>query len=146
MPKLANAITLYSGDFLTNVTVDSPDLDGWLLIQREQLRRQALDILDTLPQHYQWLADFDSSTNTDDNTVIDYAQQQIEPDPLRESACRQLMMALARSGRAQEALAQYDICKGHEVHEELHKCQHSRAPRKSYWMVTRRSRPRLGRS
>ena len=47
-----------------------------------------------------------------------YARSQLEIDDLRESANRQLMEALARSDRREEALAQYECCQ-RQLREEL---------------------------
>jgi WD40 repeat protein/serine/threonine protein kinase len=94
------AIDLYRGDFLADFFLDdSSDFEAWVLARRDFLRRQVLDALDTLTGQATGRRDYDEARR--------FAERQIELDGLRESAYRQLMEILARSGYREEALAQY---------------------------------------
>lgn len=98
------ACDLYQGDFLAGVIVrDAPDFDEWLLAQRLHLREQALHALHVLGDLYLAQALYDRA--------IDCATRLLALDAWRESAHRQLMLALAHSGQRVAALAQYETCR-----------------------------------
>lgn len=98
------AAALYRGDFLQHfVLPDSETFAEWVMIKREWLQREVLNVLLHLTEYYTQQADYEQARQ--------YAWQQIELDPPREEAHRQLMQALARSGRRSEALEQYAICR-----------------------------------
>jgi len=102
--ELEEAVALYRGDFLADFYLpDSNEFEEWALAWRSQLRRQALDALDTLATSCLEGGHFDQT--------VDYAQQQLAIDDLRERAYRQLMEALARSGQRSTALTQYGKCR-----------------------------------
>jgi predicted ATPase/DNA-binding SARP family transcriptional activator len=97
---LAQALTLYRGDFLADVYLaDSDAFEAWAAAQRATLRRQALDALDRLTATLLAQRAYDQAEV--------YARRQIEIDDLCEGAYRQLMLALARHGHRRQALAQY---------------------------------------
>ena len=107
----AQAVLLYRDDFLSDFYLsDSNEFEEWAQVQRETLRRQALDALDTLTETYLQTAVYDEAQT--------YAWKQLEIDKLRESAYRQLMIALMQSGQRSAAIAQYHICRDH-LHDEL---------------------------
>ena len=99
--RLEQAIALYQGDFLNDFyLVDSNTFEEWAMMQRETLRRRALDALETLTamrlrQHVY-------------HEAQRFAQRQIEIDNLREIGYRQMMEALARNGQTSEALSYYE--------------------------------------
>lgn len=98
---LEAAVALYRGDFLAGFSLpDTPAFDEWLLLRREQLRRLMLEALFTLANH--------SLASGDYQATIRHARQQLSMDHWREEAYRQLIHALAASGRSAEALAEYD--------------------------------------
>ncbi|MCP4289575.1 MAG: protein kinase [Gammaproteobacteria bacterium] len=100
---LEQAAALYQGDFLAGFYVpDSEAFELWATIQREHFRRQALEVLDRLTEHYLKQADFPQAEIT--------ARRQLELDTLRERAWRQLMAVLAGSGDRSAALRQYQRC------------------------------------
>jgi len=100
---LTQAVALYRGEFLsTPLQVNSQAFEEWQLFTQMHLHLLALEALDTLGQYHAAQGEFAQ--------VATYARRQIELDPLREAAHRQLMMALARAGRLPEALAQYADC------------------------------------
>jgi ABC-type oligopeptide transport system substrate-binding subunit/DNA-binding SARP family transcriptional activator len=101
---LEEAVALYRGDFLADFYLaDSSEFEGWAQVRRSELRRQALDALDTLATSYLKQGHFDQAQG--------YAQQQLAIDDLRERAYRQSMEALARSGQRSAALGQYETCR-----------------------------------
>jgi DNA-binding SARP family transcriptional activator/tetratricopeptide (TPR) repeat protein len=100
---LTRAVARYQGDFLsTPLQVDSQAFEEWLLLTRIQLHLLALDTLDCLGQYHALCSEF--------GIAAGYARRQIELEPLREAAYRQLMEALAQDNRCSEALAQYAVC------------------------------------
>ena len=67
------------------------------------LRRKALDALTDLAAFHERRGEYESAQR--------YALRQIEIEPWRELAYRQLMRALALNGQRTEALAHYDQCR-----------------------------------
>jgi predicted ATPase/DNA-binding SARP family transcriptional activator len=108
--QLEDAVSAYRGDFLQGVMADSYPFEEWALLKREWLRREALQALYHLAEGCAWRGDYAQAYR--------HAWRQVEIDPLRESAHRQVMRALALSGRRGEALAQYDTVR-RVLEEEL---------------------------
>lgn len=101
----------YQGDFLRGLEVhNAPAFEEWLLMQREHLRRLALQIGERLADHYE------EAGCT--NKGIAACRRLIELDPLQERAHRQLMSLLAQSGQPAAALRQFERCR-HTLAEEL---------------------------
>jgi DNA-binding SARP family transcriptional activator/predicted ATPase len=104
IPQLEGAIEWYHGEFLEGFTLpDSSIFEEWLLLQRECFHRLALDALHRLVRGY--------TTQGEYERALAYAWRQVELDPFREKAQRQLMRLLAYNGQASEALAQYETCR-----------------------------------
>lgn len=102
--QLEQAIALYRGEFLAGLFVDdSVFFEEWALLRRERFHRLALDKLYHLATHYERRRDYDRARR--------YAQRQVELEPWREEAHRQLMRLLARGGQRSAALAQYEHCR-----------------------------------
>ena len=99
---LEEAVALFRGPFLSDFYLDDNNVfEAWAQQKRERYRRQALDALGTL-----------AGLHLDAGSLApaqQYAQRQLEIEPLHEPACRQLMEALARSGQPAEALARYEL-------------------------------------
>ena len=91
------AAGLYRGDFLSDFCLsDSVPFEEWTAVQRANLQRQALELLEALA---------DQALTGGDYVLAEfYARRQLALDDLREVAHRQLMSALAQSGRRIEAL------------------------------------------
>ncbi|MCB9134084.1 MAG: AAA family ATPase [Anaerolineales bacterium] len=107
----ARAAALYRGNFLSDFyLVDSSAFEEWAETLREKLRRQLLQKLDETTQHALEQGDYEDAQT--------FAWKQLEVDRLRESAYRQLMMALASNGQRNTALAQYQLCQ-QRLREEL---------------------------
>jgi len=99
---LADAADLVRGDLLAGFSLESSAFETWLTVEREALHRQALDVLDALTDVL--------AAGGDQRLALDYAQQQLALDPLRESAHRQAMRALSLSDQRAAALAQFETC------------------------------------
>ena len=103
MERLATAVELYQGPFLDGTQfADSACFEEWVLMTRQQTQRQALDALDTLTTHY--------ANKGNHQRAQQYAARQLEIEPWRESAHRQLMTALVDQGQRAAALAQFEEC------------------------------------
>jgi predicted ATPase/DNA-binding SARP family transcriptional activator len=100
---LRAAMELYRGDFLEDLYVESaPDFDAWLVEQREHLRLSFGQGLERLAEHYANQGDWIAS--------VEGYRRLLALDALREDIHRRLMLILARAGRYDSALAQYEIC------------------------------------
>ena len=102
--QLENAVQLYRGSFLEGFSIDdSPGFEEWVVLTREQLFRQVMEILHRLVVEYE--------EQGDHGRALQFAWRQLELDPWRESAHRQMMRLLALTGQRDAALAQYDTCR-----------------------------------
>jgi predicted ATPase/DNA-binding SARP family transcriptional activator len=99
--RLQRAVTLYRGDLLTGFFLkDSAAFEEWALVTREQLARQALLALHSLAEYHALRGNY--------QLMERFARRQIEIDPFREDAHRQVMRALAWRGQRNAALAHYE--------------------------------------
>lgn len=111
MAQLAAAVALYRGDFLADFYLpDSNPFEEWSAARREAYRRLALNALENLTNDSLKLVDYQAAER--------YTRHQLEIDNLRESAHRQLMLALAHSGQRAAALTHYESYR-RVVKEEL---------------------------
>jgi len=102
--NLEEALALYGGDFLEGLLVgDSATFETWALIQREQIRAQILTALYHVTRHYLRRGNYAQAQA--------FALRQVEMEPYREEAHRQLMAILSRSGQRSAALAQFETCR-----------------------------------
>ncbi len=100
---LADAVALYRGDFLQEFALpDSFGFSEWVIVHRERWHRQALAALYHLAEYHRRRGNLETAER--------YARQQLELEPWREEAHRQLMDILARRGETSAALAQYHTC------------------------------------
>ncbi len=103
LQSLSEAVTQYQGDFLEGFYVpDAPDFESWTLMERERLRELAIEGLHSLAEQYF------GQQNYTVGLVITHKLLAI--DPWRETAHRQQMIFLARTGQRRAALAQYNTC------------------------------------
>lgn len=100
--ELETAVSHYNGELLPGFTCDSLEFENWLRQERERLHRLALTALDDLTERQIAQADFAAAETT--------ARRQLQLEPWRESAHRQLMRTLALGGDRRAALAQYELC------------------------------------
>jgi predicted ATPase/DNA-binding SARP family transcriptional activator len=100
---LEQAAALYRGEFLAGFGLPECEaFEAWLLLTRERLGHQALDVLARLAEGYL------TAGQPGESAVA--ARRQLALDPWREPAYRQLMLALAQSGDRAGALAAYARC------------------------------------
>jgi predicted ATPase/DNA-binding SARP family transcriptional activator len=96
--RLERAVALYRGDLLAELFLrDSVGFEEWVLVQRERYRQRALDALQALARH--------ASRRGDAVRLERTARRQLELDPFREEAHREVMRALAWRGQPNAALA-----------------------------------------
>lgn len=102
--RLQAAVELYHGDFLAQfVQGGSEAFTEWASLKRERWHHAALEALYALAEYHERRAEY--------NLAQHYARRQLEIDPWREEAHRQLMRTLALSGQRSAALAQYEVCR-----------------------------------
>jgi DNA-binding SARP family transcriptional activator/predicted ATPase len=102
--QLEEAVEPYGGEFLEGFSLpDSSVFEEWLLLQRERYQRLVLDALHRLATGYALKGEYERA--------LPFAWRQVDLDPWRERAHRQLMRLLALTGRRDEALAQYEACR-----------------------------------
>jgi DNA-binding SARP family transcriptional activator/tetratricopeptide (TPR) repeat protein len=99
---LAEAASLYEGDFLDGFTVTEQPFEDWLLGHRERLREVALSSLARLLAHQRAAGSNDSAVQT--------ALRLLRLDPLQESVHRTLMQLYVETRRRGSALRQYQFC------------------------------------
>jgi len=101
--RLEAAVALYRGELLAGFTLNSALYEEWLVVEREELHRGALEALHTLARYQEVRGAYERA--------VAYGQRQIELEGWRESAHRQVMRGLALSGDRAGALAQYEACR-----------------------------------
>jgi len=101
--RLEQLLKLYRGEFLAGFSLDDSTLfEEWLLLKREWLHGRAVEALITLAHYHEQRGEYAPARR--------YAQRQVQVEPWREEAHRQLMRLLARDGQRSAALAQYQTC------------------------------------
>ncbi len=100
--QLTQAAELYRGELLGGSHLESLPFQEWLVMEREGLHRQAMEAFYHLANYHVQRGEYDQAQY--------YARRQLEAEPWREEAHRQLMAALAASGQRSAALAQYAAC------------------------------------
>jgi DNA-binding SARP family transcriptional activator len=109
--RLRDAVALYRGRFLAGFSVrDSTEFEGWVLLERERLKRQVMEALHRLAACLERCGEYGQAQT--------FARRQIELEPWREQAHRQLMRLLALGGERSAALVQYEACR-HLLADEL---------------------------
>jgi DNA-binding SARP family transcriptional activator len=102
--RLREAAGLYRGELLEGLFLPhSPAMEDWVRQRREHLHRTAVQVLHGLAAI--------AGASGDHAGAAAAARRQLELDPCREQAHRQLMRALAGSGDRAAALAQYQRCR-----------------------------------
>jgi predicted ATPase/DNA-binding SARP family transcriptional activator len=100
---LTEAAGLYHGDFMAGFALrDAPEFEDWVLLEGEDLRRQAGTVLGRLVAA--------RSQTGDVAGALAHARQWLALDPLHEEAHRAVMLLAAWSGRRDEAIRQYREC------------------------------------
>ncbi len=100
---LRQAAALYRGEFLAGFYLTgTPAFSEWVLGWREHLGEQALQALYTLAELHLNARQYAQA--------VPYLKRVLAIDPWREETHRQLMLAYARQGQENAALAQYRAC------------------------------------
>ena len=103
LARLQQAVEQYRGDFLAGLAIDdSTPFEEWRRLKQEALHRQALTALEQLAAAHE--------ARGNHELAHAYALRQLEMEPWREEAHRQIMRSLAHSGQPQAALAQFNAC------------------------------------
>lgn len=101
---LRTAVALVQGAFLEGLGLEEcPVFEEWLVMQRERLHLLVLEAYSDLTTFAEAKGDLTAGR--------DFAQHQIELDPLREPAYRQLMRILVKQGERSLALATFERCR-----------------------------------
>lgn len=109
--QMVEAVDLYQGEFLAGFSLaDSPPFEEWALLTREQFHRLVIETLDRLANSLEQRGECERA--------LVHAWRQVDLDPWREKAHRQVMRLLAQTGQRSAALAQYRHCR-RVLHEEL---------------------------
>ncbi|MBN1140122.1 MAG: hypothetical protein JXM73_26365 [Anaerolineae bacterium] len=102
--RLEEALSLVRGPFLEGLSVrGSAAWDDWCLGVRERLDRERLEALERLAAGYEQRGDL--------ARALARARQQVAWATWQEEGHRRLMRLLARSGKRNAALAQYEACR-----------------------------------
>jgi len=102
--RLEEVVELYRGQFLEQFFLqDSAAFEEWASVQREALHQRALDALAYLANYHEQHGDYELARR--------HTARQLELDPWREEAHRQMMRVLALSGQPSAALKQYETCR-----------------------------------
>ena len=132
--RLTQAANLYRGDFLAGFSLrDALPFSEWVILKRERWHRLALHALYHLAEHHRQAGNLSEAER--------YAMRQVELEPWREEAHRQLMMVLAYQGEISAALAQYERCRK-VLAEELHVAPSAATERLYRRLRLARDRPR----
>jgi predicted ATPase/DNA-binding SARP family transcriptional activator len=100
LDRLRAATALYEGDFLAGFEVpDAPTFDEWVAVERERLRRLAVEGLRRLAAAH--------GARGEPDGAIAALRRALTLEPWHEEMHRQVMAVLAGAGRRSEALAQY---------------------------------------
>lgn len=104
LPELEMAASLYQGEFLEGFSMsDSTAFEEWLLLEREQFRRRMIYVLQRA-----------SAAHLEDGNfklALPLMYRQVELEPWREDAYRQLMNVLMLNQERGAALMQYEVCR-----------------------------------
>ncbi len=97
-------LALYRGEFLAgSLLADSQLFEEWALLKREWLHARAVECMAQLADFYEHRGDVVKASR--------YVQQQVQLEPWREEAHRQLMRLLILANQRSAALAQYEMCR-----------------------------------
>ncbi|MBN1977551.1 MAG: tetratricopeptide repeat protein [Anaerolineae bacterium] len=102
--RMERMVDLYQGPFLEQFfLVDSTGFEEWAVLRREWLQREVAEALFYLATHCERRGEYKQAQQV--------ARRQVQMEPWREEAHRQLMRLLALDGQRSAALAQYEVCR-----------------------------------
>ena len=101
LAQLEEAVALVKGPFLDGFSIkDSIAFEEWILLKREELRRQQLRLLHRLTTYYE--------AHHQPETAIHHAWQQVNIESWYEPGQRQLLRLLVQTGQRAAALSHYE--------------------------------------
>ncbi|MBN1313021.1 MAG: tetratricopeptide repeat protein [Anaerolineae bacterium] len=101
--ELEQAVALYQGEFLAGICIDgAPELESWMWRERECCRQLYFSALERLAEHHALLGHWERAA--------ELTRRLLDIEPWHEGSHRHLMLLLARQGKYDTALAQYDAC------------------------------------
>ena len=101
--KMERMVNLYRGEFMAEFSLpDCPDFEDWLQMQREAMRRHAVELLERLSDCHEQSGAY--------TRALPFALRYAEMEPWNEEAHRRAMRLFALDGQGGAALAQYDTC------------------------------------
>jgi DNA-binding SARP family transcriptional activator len=104
LAELEGRAGLCRGEFMAGFSLpDCQEYEDWLQGQREELRRQAVALLESLALHHEKDGRLDQA--------LKHARRLSELDPLNEAGHCRIMRLCASSGQPAAAQAQYEACR-----------------------------------
>lgn len=100
---LAEAASLYHGEFLEGVSVSEVGFEDWVSIEREKLREMALSVLSKMVDQ--------QMSEGKSEAAVQTSLRILSIDPTRESTHRMLMRLYVIQGRRESAIKQYQTCR-----------------------------------
>lgn len=102
--RLEAAVELYTGDFLTGLTLaDAEEFEAWRTARQESLHTQALVAVDALAAYYERRGEIEKARR--------FFARRLKLEPWDEETHRRVMRMLARHGLRGAALQQYESCR-----------------------------------
>ncbi len=102
--SLAEAVTLYRGEFMAGLDLDDcPEFEIWLVQVRETWQQRVIQALEKLIDHHTQAGRYPQAQQ--------FVARLLDLIPWREEAHRHMMWLLTISGRRSAALAQYQTCR-----------------------------------
>ena len=101
--ELVEMVELYRGDLLEGLSINEPEFDQWLLVEREKARTRISGVLSRL------IVRMEEDRHVE--KAIAYAARLLAMDPLQEHIHRKLMFLYMAQGRLDAALNQFEQCK-----------------------------------
>lgn len=96
-------VELYTGEFLAGFPSQNSDLfEEWIMLIRERLHVQVVQVLSVLADYYQHKGEF--------SQALRFIREQIRLEPWREEAYRQAMRLHVLNGEISAALVRYETC------------------------------------
>ena len=100
---LAEGVNLYRAPYLEGVYLDGcPEFERWLVSEQQRWHQRVVQMLMSLIAAHTRQAAYEQA--------LPYARRLLVLEPWHEAAHRETMMLLARTGRIEAALAQFDTC------------------------------------
>lgn len=101
--KMEHMVSLYRGEFMAEFSLpECPEFEDWLQVQREAMRRHAVELLERLSDCHEQSCAY--------TRALPFALRYTDMEPWNEEAHRRAMRLFALDGQGGAALAQYDTC------------------------------------